>query len=282
MIKKYLSLVKFSHTIFALPFAIIGFALGVKVVGFEWGLLIQVVVAMFLARSAAMGFNRIVDREYDARNPRTADRELPAGKISVTSASWFVAICACAFVVTALTINVLCFLLSPLALAIIFGYSYTKRFTSWCHIVLGVALGIAPMGAYIAVTGSVAWAPALFSLLVITWVAGFDVIFALQDSEFDRSEALHSIPASVGIRNGLIVSALLHIGTAVLVAVVGIVIHPNVVLYWIGAAIFMALLAFQHAIVRPNDLSRVGLAFGTTNGVASILYATFVILSLFY
>lgn len=263
-----------------MPFAIIGFALGVRIVGFEWITLLQVLVAMVFARSAAMGFNRIVDKEYDARNARTAGREIPAGKVSSTAAAWFVGLCCVGFIITALTINFLAFFLSPIALAIVLGYSYTKRFTSFCHIVLGIALGIAPLGGYIAATGSFALAPALLSVLVLTWVAGFDIIFSLQDVDFDRSESLHSIPAKLGVKNGLAVSAALHIITAAMVAVIGVIINPDPVFYWIGATIFMILLAFQHAIVKPDDLSRVGLAFGTTNGIASIAFATFVILSI--
>lgn len=281
MFKKYLSLIKFSHTIFAMPFAIAGFALGVRLYGFEWEVLLLVVVAMVFARSAAMGFNRIVDREFDARNARTAVREIPSGAVSEKSAAWLVALCCIGFVVTSLFINVLAFALSPVALAVILGYSYTKRFTSWCHIVLGLALAIAPMGGYIAVTGSFALPPLLLCGLVLTWVAGFDVIFALQDVEFDRSEDLHSIPARLGVKNGLLVSAALHLISVAFVVIIGFVIDSNPLLYWIGAAIFIALLAFQHAIVKPTDLSRVGLAFGTTNGLASIAYATFLILSLF-
>lgn len=281
MFKKYLSLIKFSHTIFAMPFAIAGFALGVRLYGFEWEVLLLVVVAMVFARSAAMGFNRIVDREFDARNARTAAREIPSGAVSEKSAAWLVALCCIGFVVTSLFINVLAFALSPVALAVILGYSYTKRFTSWCHIVLGLALAIAPMGGYIAVTGSFALPPLLLCGLVLTWVAGFDIIFALQDVEFDRSEDLHSIPARLGVKNGLLVSGALHLISVAFVVIIGFVIDSNPLLYWIGAAIFIALLAFQHAIVKPTDLSRVGLAFGTTNGLASIAYATFLILSLF-
>lgn len=282
MINKILSLVKFSHTIFALPFAMIGFALGVRVAGFEWMLLIQIVLCMVLARSAAMAFNRLVDAEYDAQNPRTAMREIPAGKLSIRLVSWIVIGCSVAFMVVALSINFLCFFLSPIALAVVLGYSYTKRFTSLCHLVLGLGLAIAPMGAYVAVTGAFGFLPLLFSGLVLTWVAAFDVIFALQDTEFDRSEKLFSIPSKLGIKKALVVSALMHTTTVGFVVWIGLVVDPRSdLLYWIGATVFVALLAFQHVIVKPTDLSRVGMAFGTTNGVASVAYATFTVLALF-
>lgn len=282
MINKILSLVKFSHTIFALPFAIIGFALGVRVAGFEWMLLIQIVLCMVLARSAAMAFNRLVDAEYDAQNPRTAMREIPAGKLSARLVSWIVVGCSVGFMVVALSINFLCFFLSPIALAVVLGYSYTKRFTSLCHLVLGLGLAIAPMGAYIAVTGAFGLLPLLFSGLVLTWVSGFDVIFALQDVEFDRGEKLFSIPSKIGIKKALVVSASLHAITVGFVVWIGLMIDPSSdLLYWIGSVMFVTLIAFQHAIVKPNDLSRVGLAFGTTNGVASVAYATFTVLALF-
>lgn len=281
MVKKFLSLIKFSHTIFAMPFAIVGYALAVSRSGFDLSVLVLVVIAMILARSAAMGFNRIVDREYDARNPRTASREIPSGQISTTAVAWIVAICCCGFVVTALLINVACFLLSPIALAVILGYSYTKRFTSWCHLVLGLALSIAPIGAYIAVTGSISIEILLVGLLVLTWVSGFDVIFALQDADFDKGAGLYSIPSKVGVKRALAISAALHTMTAAIVVVVGLILYAGsyLWLYWIGAAAFCGLLLFQHLIVKPNDLSRVNLAFGTTNGVASIAYATFTIVA---
>ncbi|MEG0601661.1 MAG: UbiA-like polyprenyltransferase [Mucinivorans sp.] len=282
MINKILSLIKFNHTIFALPFALIGYFLGVRVAGFEWLLLLQVVLCMVFARSAAMAFNRLVDREFDAQNPRTATRELPSGALSTRIVRWFVVGSAVAFMLTALSINIICFLLSPLALAIVLGYSYTKRFTWFCHLILGLGLAIAPSGAYIATTGALAALPMLLSALVLTWVAGFDIIFALQDLDFDRSAKLHSIPARLGARGALITSIALHCLTLLFVILIGLRLHPTgELLYIIGSAIFAALLIFQHIIVRPTDLSRVGLAFGTTNGIASVLYAAFFIASLF-
>lgn len=265
-----------------MPFAVVGFALGVRVAGFEWLLLVQVVLCMILARSAAMAFNRLADREFDAKNPRTAMREIPSGQISTGLVTWIVVGCSLGFIFVALTINFLCFFLTPIALAVILGYSYTKRFTSYCHLVLGLGLAIAPIGAYIAVVGGFALLPVLVSGMVLSWVAGFDVIFALQDVQFDRGAALYSIPAKIGVKRALWVSAALHSVTVVFVILIGIFIEPqSVILYWIGAAVFVALLTFQHAIVKADDLSRVGLAFGTTNGVASVAYATFIVLSLF-
>lgn len=284
--KSYLNLVKFSHTIFALPFAMIGYSLGVQHSGFSWWTLMGVLACMVLARSAAMGFNRLIDRKFDAANPRTAQREIPAGVVSVRSVRTFVIICSVGFVAVAATFNLLTFLLSPIALAVVLGYSYTKRFTSLCHLVLGMGLAIAPTAAYIAVTGEISLISVLFSLIVLTWVSGFDIIFALQDVDFDRSAGLRSIPVRLGIRGGLIVSALLHFMTYCLVMISGMILivqyGASAILMWCGVSAFGGLLFYQHIIVKPSDLSRVNLAFGTTNGVASVIYATFVILSLFF
>lgn len=282
MIRKFLSLIKFSHTVFALPFALVGYALGVRAAGFDWVILCQVVLCMVFARSAAMAFNRLVDRTYDAQNPRTATREIPAGKLSPQTVTTLVVVCSVGFVLTALSINFLCFALSPVALAVVLGYSYTKRFTSWCHLVLGLGLAIAPVGGYIAAAGGITEGIWLLAGLVLTWVAGFDVLFALQDESFDKQAGLHSIPARFGIKKALILSGTLHGLTLVAVVGLGLLIHPAYpVVYWIGAALFVGLLGFQHAIVRPTDLSRINLAFGTTNGIASVVYAVATVLSLF-
>lgn len=278
-IKDYFALVKFAHTAFALPFALIGYTLGVKAAGFDPWTLVGVLACMVFARNAAMGFNRVVDRRFDARNPRTAGREIPAGKISVRAGIWFVALNSAAFIVVAATFNRLTLILSPVVLLVVLGYSYTKRFTALCHLVLGVGLAIAPSAAYIAVTGTLAPTLVWISVLVLTWVSGFDIIYALQDTGFDRSERLHSMPAALGVRGALRVSVLLHVVTAAMVAVVGMQLG-NGGLYWIGAAVFLGLLFYQHWIVRPGDLSRIGAMFGLTNGLASIAYAVFVILGL--
>lgn len=284
MINKYMNLVKFSHTIFALPFALIGYVLGVREGGFSLWTLLGVVACMVLARSAAMGFNRLVDRKFDAANPRTASREIPSGAISVRAATWFVVICSIGFIALSYFFNFMTFVLSPIALAIVLGYSLTKRFTSLCHLVLGLGLSIAPLAAYIAVTGHFSYVVMLFSVTVLTWVAGFDIIFALQDVDFDRSAGLNSIPARLGVKNGLIISALLHFitGSMVIVATITIINHMDAMplFAWAGAGIFMILLINQHVIVTPSNLSRINLAFGTTNGLASVIYAVFVIMSL--
>ncbi|WP_294597990.1 UbiA-like polyprenyltransferase [uncultured Rikenella sp.] len=277
-LKYYFSMVKFAHTAFALPFALIGYVLGVMVSGFDGWILAGVLACMVFARNAAMGFNRLIDRSFDAENPRTAGREIPAGKISVRAATWFVMLNAAAFMIVAATFNRLTFGLSPVVLLIVLGYSYTKRFTALCHLVLGLGLAIAPCGAYMAVTGTLTLVPVWLSVLVLTWVTGFDIIYALQDVDFDRSQRLHSIPAAVGVRGALWISVLLHVVTTVMVVVVGCALGG--MLYWVGAVIFLVLLVYQHLIVRPDDLSRIGAMFGITNGVASIAYAVFVILGL--
>ncbi|HMP91345.1 MAG TPA: UbiA-like polyprenyltransferase [Phnomibacter sp.] len=301
-IKNYLSLIKFSHTIFALPFALIGFFIGVQQLvpwqaliasmpypgqsitvlqnqGHLWRLFLLVLACMVTARSAAMAFNRYLDRHFDAQNPRTAIREIPAGLISANSALWFTIFNALAFVVAAWFINPLCFALSPVALFVILFYSYTKRFTPLCHLVLGLGLSLAPIGAYLAVTGSFHWLPLLFSAAVLCWVSGFDIIFALQDEAFDRQQGLHSLPAALGGAKALLISRLLHAISASCIAVAGLV-GPFGWLYWVGAACFAGMLVYQHSIVKPNDLRRVNLAFMTANGIASVVFAAFVIADL--
>lgn len=303
MIKKYLSLIKFSHTIFAMPFAMIGFVLGVlsfkgDFTPDQWSLreslghvstsgkiyflftrLILVVLCMIFARSAAMAFNRWLDKNFDAANPRTAIREIPSGIISANKALLFVIINCIAFIITTWFINLLCFYLSFVALFVILFYSYTKRFTPLCHLVLGLGLSLAPIGAFLAVTGEFHVLPVLFSFVVLTWVSGFDIIYALQDEEFDRSQHLHSIPVWMGKRNALVFSSLLHTFSALLVISIGIM-YPFYWLYWIGTVIFCVMLFYQHSIVKPTDLSRVNLAFMTANGFASIGFAVFVILDM--
>lgn len=282
----YLSLIKFSHTIFALPFAFIGYSLAIKdVVIFsnisKIKLFFLVVLCMLFARSAAMAFNRYIDRKIDAKNPRTALREIPAGIIPEQKALYFVIINCVLFIATTFYINSICFYLSPIALFTILFYSYTKRFTSLCHFVLGIGLSLAPIGAYLAVTGVFTLLPILFSFTVFTWVAGFDIMYALQDEEFDKSEKLFSIPSQLGISNALKLSTVIHIITAILIIYIGFYSHFQIS-YWIGAAIFIGLLIYQHQIVKPNDLSRINLAFGTTNGIASLVFAIFTILSIYY
>jgi 4-hydroxybenzoate polyprenyltransferase len=282
-VKKYLSLVKFAHTIFALPFAMIGFALGVKAVyqqhmtvGEIALKLLLVLICMVSARSAAMAFNRYLDRHFDAKNPRTAIREIPKGIISPGSALRFTIINCVVFVVVTFFINSLCFILAPIALFVILFYSYTKRFTALCHLVLGLGLSLAPIGAYLAVTGVFSLLPILFSIAVITWVSGFDIIYAMQDVEFDNSENLHSIPTFLGKTNALHTSVFLHLVSAAAVVSAG-VYGDFGILYWIGIAVFVGMLIYQHLLVKPNDLTKVNIAFMTANGIASIVFGILVI-----
>lgn len=277
-VQNFFSLVKFSHTVFAMPFALIGFVLGVDAGhSFSLKLLILVILCMVFARNAAMGFNRVADRDIDALNPRTSSRELPAGIIGTKAAAVFVAVNSILFIAAAGFINRLTLWLSPVALIVILGYSLTKRFTSLSHFVLGLGLSLAPIGAYISVTGRFDILPLIFSLIVITWVSGFDIIYALQDDDFDRSNRLYSIPSLAGRRNALTISVAVHILTIILVAAAGLYGNSGW-LYWTGASIFTVLLFYQHYIVKPDDISRVGMAFATTNGMASIAFSIFTIL----
>jgi 4-hydroxybenzoate polyprenyltransferase len=277
--KKYFSLVLFAHTIFALPFAIIGFFLAVTTTGnhFNWLKLGLMLLCMVFARNSAMAFNRYLDRDIDAINPRTQKRDIPAGRISATSALTFTIINCCLLVITTFLINPLCFYLSPVALLVVLGYSATKRFTALCHLVLGLGLSLAPIGAYLVVTGTFALLPVFFSLAVLCWVSGFDIIYALQDEDFDRNQHLHSIPAYLGKVNALRLSTFLHILSAafiILPAFFTVVSWP----YYIGIAFFCSMLIYQHRLVKPNDLSRVNFAFMTTNGIASVVFAAFFLL----
>ena len=280
-IARYGALVKFSHTIFALPFALVGYAYALlsTQTPFSLLLLVKILLAMVCARNTAMGFNRWADREIDARNPRTRMREIPRGVIAARHALGFVVVNAVLFVLVALWINPLAFYLSPVALVVLIGYSLTKRFTAWCHIVLGVALGIAPAGAYIAVTGELAVFPVILTGLVISWCGGFDVIYALQDVEFDRREGLHSIPARFGVRGGIAISILLHAVSVYAVVIAGLSYGAGT-LYWIGSGLFVGLLVYQHLMFTPRNLSRIGAAFGLMNGMASVCYAAFAIADL--
>lgn len=283
VVRDYLSLIRFSHTVFALPFAFIGFALGYLhlkeqniAFTFDWTLLVKMLLCMVFARSAAMAFNRYLDRRFDALNPRTAKREIPAGVITPQHALLFTVVNSVLFVATTWFINTACFYLSFIALFVTLFYSYTKRITALCHLVLGVGLSLAPIGSFLCVDAEFWWVPVMFSASVLTWVAGFDIIYALQDESFDKSQKLHSIPAALGVRNALVVSVLLHVCTAAFVISAGIIGGFNWV-YWAGAAVYIGLLAYQHVLVKPNDLSRVNIAFGNTNGLASILFAVFTI-----
>jgi 4-hydroxybenzoate polyprenyltransferase len=294
MVKKYLSLVKFSHTIFALPFAFIGFFMGIYFVAQQNNnsmvevllqkqmlqLFFLVLLCMVTARSAAMAFNRYLDRSFDAKNPRTAIREIPSGVIAASSALRFVILNAILFTAATYFINPICFYLSPVALFVILFYSYTKRFTALCHIVLGLGLSLAPIGAYLAVTGSFAVLPILFSCVVICWVSGFDIIYAMQDVDFDASQNLHSIPTYLGKVNALKLSVLLHIIAAALVIVAGVLAGYGY-FYWEGALVFIGMLYYQHSIVSPTNLTKVNIAFMTANGIASVIFGIHVLVALF-
>jgi len=286
-IKNYLSLVKFSHTIFALPFAMVGFFLAIETQGgqLDWRLLILVLFCMVFARSAAMAYNRYLDRVIDAKNPRTKQREIPAGTISEKSVLTFVIINCLLFITTTYFINTLCFLLSPVALLITLGYSYTKRFTSLCHLVLGLGLALAPVGAYMAVTGNFGILAVLYGLAVLFWVSGFDIIYALQDEEFDRSLNLQSIPVRLGKANALKLSNVLHIACAICMISASILLGQNYPavnwLHWLATSVFIILLFHQHRLVSPNDLSKVNLAFFTTNGIASLIFGILLILDFY-
>ena len=278
----YLSLVKFSHTVFAMPFALIGFTLAITRTDshFDVLLLLKVVLCMIFARTAAMAFNRYIDRDIDSQNSRTAIREIPKGVISPASALTLVILSSAAFIITTYSINQICFYLSPVALLVVLGYSLTKRFTWLCHLILGIGLSLAPIGAYLAVTGKFDLLPLFFSFTVISWVSGFDIIYALQDEEFDRKLKLNSMPVAFGKKGALNISVLLHFLSVLFVFIAGLYL-PFGYIYWIGFAIFTVLITYQHLIVKPNDLSRVNLAFFTTNGIASIVFAAFVMADLF-
>jgi len=293
--KQYFSLVKFSHTIFAMPFALIGAMLGwvtrsasSPLSALETARLFGLVVGcMVFARSAAMAFNRYLDRDIDAKNERTRSREIPAGIVPAGNALAFTLICCGLFVVCCLFINPLCLMLSPVALAVVLGYSYTKRFTALCHLVLGLGLALAPVGAYVALTGVFALAPVVLGVAVLTWVSGFDIIYALQDEVFDRENGLNSIPALLGKSRALGVSSLLHLVSGISIALFGWLLatcqqHGPLALglIWVGAVFFWGMLFYQHRLVKPNDLSRVNAAFFTANGIASVVFAVAIIAGL--
>ncbi len=276
---RYVNLVKLPHTVFALPFALVGVTLASYVAPVTVSKIIWVVLAFTSARFAAMGFNRIVDRDVDALNPRTKSREIPSGALSVAAASLAVAVACIVFVVAAWQLNTLCLWLSPLALAWVLFYSYTKRFTRLCHLVLGVGLSIAPVGGYLAVTGAWSspwWMLVLLATAVATWVGGFDILYALQDIEFDCAQGLHSLPAALGESVALNVARSLHVTTVLCLAVVGLAVGAGWI-YAAGVAVAAILLSYEHSLVKPGDLSRLDAAFFTMNGVISIAFFGFVL-----
>jgi 4-hydroxybenzoate polyprenyltransferase len=266
----YGRMIKFSHSVFALPFAFASAVLAAGS-GISWRQGAWILVAMVGARSAAMGFNRLADQNLDARNPRTAGRELPRGVLSRGEVWLFVIASAATLVVAAAMLNPLCLVLSPVALLVILGYSYTKRFTALSHLFLGLALALAPMGAWLAIRGRVETPPVVLGLAVLFWVAGFDTIYACQDEAFDRAEGLHSLPARLGTRHALILARLFHVvAVALLAGLYALVpMHP---LYLVGVSAVAALLVYEHSLVRADDLSRIDAAFFTVNGWISLGY----------
>jgi 4-hydroxybenzoate polyprenyltransferase len=276
----YSNLVKLPHTVFALPFALVGaiiasyrYSVGVSDIG--W-----ILLAFTSARFAAMGFNRIVDRSVDALNPRTRMRELPAGRLTVKQASAAVVLASALFLLSAGMLNRLCLLLAPLALGWVLVYSYTKRFTRWAHLVLGFALAIAPVGAYLAVAGewsSPAWALLALAGAVLCWVAGFDILYSLQDERFDREHGLHSVPAAFGAVGAIRISRLLHVACVALFVATGLLFTELGLLYDLGVGICAAMLVYEQSLVRANDLSRLDAAFFTMNGVISVALAVLVL-----
>jgi len=275
---RHANLVRLPHTIFALPFALVGVVLASYVAPITFGDVIWVVVAFTSARFAAMGFNRIVDREIDARNPRTRSREIPSGTMSVREASVAVTIASLLFLVAARQLNLLCLILAPLALAWVFFYSYTKRFMRWSHLVLGVGLSIAPVGGYLAITGHWSnpwWMLIALAIAVATWVGGFDILYALQDVSFDRENGLHSVPATFGEANALGIARVLHLTTVAALALAGVGAGAGI-LYFAGVLVAGLLLLYEHSLVRADDFSRLDAAFFTMNGVISIVFLGFV------
>ena len=276
---RYANMVKLPHTVFALPFALVGVTLASYVAPVTGRAVLWVVIAFTAARFAAMGFNRIVDRNIDALNPRTSAREIPAGLVSVASAATAVAIASILFIVAAWQLNPLCLALSPVALGWVLFYSFTKRFTRWCHLVLGIGLSIAPVGGYLAITGSWSepwWLLVALALAVATWVGGFDILYGLQDVAFDRSQKLHSLPASIGEGRALNFARSLHIVTVSMLALVGVAARAGW-LYAAGVAVAACLLLYEHSLVKAGDLSKLDAAFFTMNGVISITFFAFVI-----
>ena len=266
----YGRVIKFSHSVFALPFALASAALAARE-GFRWPQVGWIVVAMVGARSAAMGFNRLADAAIDARNPRTASREIPRGLLKPSEVWTLVIVSAALLILAAAMLNPLCLLLSPVALAIVFGYSYTKRFTALSHVVLGLSLAIAPVGAWLAIRGEFSPIAVVLGLAVLAWVAGFDTIYSCQDVDFDRAARLHSLPARIGVRRALVAARLFHVAAVLLLAA----IHPLAGLHPVylgGVAAIAGLLAYEHSLVRADDLSRVNAAFFTMNGWVSVLY----------
>jgi 4-hydroxybenzoate polyprenyltransferase len=278
-LRTYLSFVRFSHSLFALPFALAGALLAARQTPITWPVAVWILVAMVAARSAAMGFNRLVDARFDALNPRTANREIPRGAMSRLEASAFVAIASAVFIVAAWRLNPICFALSPVALAIVFWYSLAKRFTTYTQLFLGLAMAVAPVGGWLAVGGRGGWEPWLLALAIGTWVGGFDVLYACQDLEFDRAHGLRSIPVRFGVPDALLISRGMHVLTVgCFVALAWVT--PLPMFYFAGVAIVAALLVYEQSLVRADDLSQVKRAFDL-NGYVGILYLLVLAVSIY-
>jgi 4-hydroxybenzoate polyprenyltransferase len=275
----YVNLVKLPHTVFALPFALVGVTFASYRRPLHLREVVWVVVAFTAARFAAMAFNRIADREYDARNPRTAMREIPRGVLTVREAWASVIVASLVFGLAAAMLNPLCLLLSPVALAWVFFYSHTKRFTRWAHLALGMGTAIAPVGGYLAVAGRWSqpwWMLAVLAIAVMTWVGGFDVFYSLADAEFDRANALHSLPSTMGEAAAIRIAHVLHVITIVCLALAGVATHGGA-LYWTGVVVAAGILAYEHSLVRPGDLSKLDAAFFSMNGMLSLTFFFFVL-----
>ena len=274
----YLSFVRFSHSVFALPFALAGALLAARHAPLTWPTVAWVLVAMVAARSAAMGFNRLVDARFDALNPRTANREIPRGAMSTREAVVFVVVAAAVFVYAAWRLNPICFALSPVALAIVFWYSLAKRYTAWTQLFLGLAMAVAPVGGWLAVGGRGGFEPWLLALAIGAWVGGFDVLYACQDLDFDRAHGLRSIPARFGVPSALAISRAMHVVTVVCLLALGAV-TPLPWFYYVGVGAVAILLVYEQSLVGPTDLSQVKRAFDL-NGYVGILYLLVLALSL--
>jgi 4-hydroxybenzoate polyprenyltransferase len=269
-LRTYASFVRVSHSVFALPFALAGALLAAQHTAITWPTVEWILVAMVAARSAAMGFNRLVDARMDALNPRTSNREIPRGAMSAREAVIFVVVSSAIFVFASWRLNPLCFALSPVALAIVFWYSLAKRFTTWTQLFLGLAMAVAPVGGWLAVGGRGGWEPWLLAAAIFTWVGGFDVLYACQDLEFDRSHSLNSIPVRFGIRTSLVISRGMHV-LAVCCLLALALVSPLGAIYLFGVAVVAAMLVYEQSLVRADDLSQVKRAFDL-NGYVGILY----------
>ena len=272
-LRVYASFVRFSHSVFALPFALVGALLATRVVEWDWLRLLWIVVAMVTARSAAMGFNRLADARYDARNPRTSMRELPQGRMSRSEAIGFVLVSSILFIASTWPLGMLCFALSPVALAIVFWYSLAKRFTAYTQVFLGLAMAVAPVGGWLAAGGRGGWEPWLLGLAIGTWVGGFDVLYACQDVEVDRREGLRSIPVRFGVARSLLISRVMHVIAVVSLAALGVAADLGTI-YAAGVAGVAVLLAYEQSLVRADDLSQVKFAFDLNGWVGILFLAT--------